>query len=754
MTLRAEHKHVGDVEKLCSRCNLPFSQHRAPRERAPQVVTKNRVREYRPRPPRKRKPTEVHKPLFLGIDGEGQGREDHKYVMMAACDDTGKRRWYIENFDGLETEQIFEWLLSIPAYARIFSYSFNYDLTKILGGLDDARLFYLNRPDYRRRPKDEVRGPFSIKWVSPKGVEFHVNLVMTKFTIKKVWWEPAPWQIVGKPIKYVRRERIRTIWDIWKFYQSKFVSALRDWKVPTAESRDLWDRMQRMKDQRADFDKLTREEVREYCFEECMCMALLARKLIKAHQDAELNLTSFYGAGSSASAMLKRMEIKEKIRPPPKEMMAAVAAAFFGGRFENSCLGEILKVIDSKDISSAYPYQLCFLPCLVHGSWTLTKDRKRLEKRSAALVHYGFNSGIKLDPDEPWAPFPFRDSEGSICYPQISGGGWVWMDEFLQGERLFFPRVRFREAWVYEKACDCKPFEQLPQYYLQRLAIGKEGPGIVLKLGMNSCYGKLAQSLGNPIFNSWIWAGMITSGCRAQILELMGMHYDRRNMLMVATDGIYTTEKIGAPKPKNTGTDVTVFDRAEKKNVRKPLGGWETATIDKGVFIAQPGVYFPLSPTDKEIKSVRGRGVGKNSVFQNWRKIVESYREHGPSQSVMIANVSRFCGMKSSIWRTKDKKTKEWVYHRAKGNHLAGEPSYGQWITRPVELVFNALPKRRCILPNGQMPLVQMPTDVESVPYDNAVRSIEAQILEAVTLELLEQPDIDLADYELFAHEE
>src|SRR5690348_17906092 len=50
---------------------------------------------------------------------------------------------------------------------------------------------------------------------------------------------------------------------------------------------------------------------------------------------------------------------------------------------------------------------------------------------------------------------------------------------------------------------------------------GKDGAGIVLKLGTNSTYGKTAQSVGSAPFRSWIWAGNITSGTRAQLLRAM-----------------------------------------------------------------------------------------------------------------------------------------------------------------------------------------------------------------------------------------
>src|SRR5262249_8516290 len=100
------------------------------------------------------------------------------------------------------------------------------------------------------------------------------------------------------------------VYDIWKFFQGRFTKALEDWKVGSAE---LLERMRRMKDLRAQFDRLSFDEVRAYCFDECLCMAELARKLTVAHEHAGIPLRSYFGAGSSASAMLDVMGIKAHI---------------------------------------------------------------------------------------------------------------------------------------------------------------------------------------------------------------------------------------------------------------------------------------------------------------------------------------------------------------------------------------------------------------------------------------------------------
>jgi hypothetical protein len=422
-------------------------------------------------------------------------------------------------------------------------------------------------------------------------------------------------------------------------------------------------------------------------------------------------------------------------------MSEAVASAFFGGRFEHSVIGAIEGELEGWDISSAYPYHTTFLPCLKHGFWKHTKKREMLDGSSFALVRYGLELNTK-NHNFSWGPFPFRESDGTISFPIKSGGGWVWLAEYLQGERLF-SHVHFKEAWVYSCDCECRPFGRIPHYYTERIKIGKEGPGIVIKLGVNSCYGKLAQSVGNALFNSWIWAGIITSGCRGQILEMLGLHKDPANMLMVATDGIYTREKLNPPKPLDTGTWAI---RTKDGIVNKPLGGWEKKNADNGMFFARPGIYFPLNPTEKDIKDIKGRGVGKGVVLENWRKIVDVWERMGVHGIARVANVSRFCGIKTSI------------SYSSKGFKRANAtdgvmPSYGNWITRRVEMSFEPKPKRECVNPDGfTLKLREFPNDMRSQPYSRAIArmSADAKELQAAYQEALEQPDadFDLSDYE------
>lgn len=664
---------------------------------------------------------------YIGIDGEGQGRNDHKYTMMCASDGTGQLQWILEPTskpDRLTTKECLGFITRLAhRNTRVFSYSFNYDMTMMLRQLPNGKLYDLFRPDRRKNPYKgaaKYSGPVPVQWEG-----WNLNLQGTKFTV----------QGHGKKV---------VVWDLFKFFGTSFVNALKDWKVGDPE-RVKW--MAYMKAHRAEFDKLSSKDVKEYCLLECQYMALLGQKLVEAHDGAGLKLKSFYGAGSSGAAILESINIREKMADCPESMIIPVATAFSGGRFEYSAIGEFEEKLFNWDISSAYPYQLTFLPCLQHGTWTHTRSRNDIEKaecQQGALVRYKLHEpGKKLS----WGPFPFRDRDGNISYPERSGGGWVWRDEFLQGERLW-PNVQFQEAYVYSSNCDCKPFERIPEFYLFRLRVGKEGPGLSVKLGINSAYGKLAQSVGSARYNSWIWAGMITSGCRAQILELMGRHKDMSNVLGIATDGLLTREEIVPPYPLPTGTGAIIHGQS------KPLGGWELKVEKKGMFLARPGVYFPLNPTEEELSKIRARGIGRAAMLANWENLIHAWRAHGVNGIAEMSKVSRFCGAKSSI----SKGIRGYV--RADGDIGNKEPAYGQWVERDIRLSFDPMPKRAGLNPDGRtLAMRKFDMQERSAPYNRALLRMASKYaattqdseenlqFRAVKEELLEQPDGDYSQY-------
>ena len=606
----------------------------------------------------------------------------------------------------LSSKACLDFILSLPDRSLIVGFAFLYDLTKILTDLPDKDIYRLLHEETRARLVKTDNGG-RIVYEPVYWEEYSLNYMNRRLTVGR--WRYG---------KFGKREMTesRTVWDIFRFYQSKFTQALIDWKV--ADETKLR-HMEEMKEKRSTFDKLTSEEIHAYCKEECAYLAKLGRALIEAHKEAGLPLKHYYGAGSTASVFLERIGAKDLRGDIPGKMREPVACAFFGGRFENSAIGPVYGRCFNYDISSAYPYQATFLPCLLCGHWrhVLRPSGQVLEGSGLALTRWSIP---KITPG-PWGTLPVRSKDGTIAFPLAGKGGWVWKDEFLAARRLN-ANVEALEAWTYHTDCDHYPFRDVPEYYRERVRLGKDGPGIVLKLGTNSIYGKLAQSRGlNPPYQSWVWAGNITSGTRAQLLDALGAHKDPANCLMFATDGVWTRERLDLGSPRETGTS----------DLLKPLGGWEEKTFDTGVFCVRPGIYFPINPTKDQVKEVRARGLGKKVLYEQWPRIIEAWEKN--AEQIEVGGLQRFIGAKSA------------VHYRASDDSYWRGDDYGEWVEHRIKVSFNPLPKRRRIRADGSLEAWDY-FDWESEPYKEAVKSPEALLLQLAEQMAEEQPDGTFAE--------
>ena len=639
MSNRPEHFPTGDI---CD-CGVPASGHRI------------RKRANRPKPgPQSR---------IIGIDGEGEGAWPHRYTYLGAADESGET-WGVANPEGLGTAQCLELILSLPRRATIVGFAFGYDLTMMLRELPNKDLWKLLHEESRAALVDGKVHYRPVRWG-----EYQLSYMNGRFTVRK-------------------GEHTRTVWDCFRFYACSFVQALTNWGIATKA--DLA-RMVDMKGRRGTFTQAIASEVQAYCLEECNYLAKLFRALLSAHKEAGLDLTSYYGAGSTASALLGKMGIKEQIKPPPQEAHRAVACAFFGGRFENSVIGPVPGEVWNYDISSAYPYHTTFLPCLACGTWERVESPSPglLRRATLALVRWHLPPGA----GSSWGPWPVRKPDGSIIYPASAEGGWIWEREWSVGKALF-PQAVAREAWLYHTDCEHRPFADIPGYYRERVRLGKEGKGLVLKLGTNSVYGKLAQSKGRrPPFQCFTWAGLITSNTRAQLLELMGADLDA--VLMVATDGVWSRRPLPLPLPRDTGTS----------DLAKPLGGWEAKAFPGGVFCARPGIYFPLNPTADQVKEVRARGLGKANLLDQCRALQSAWERGEPSYRV--EGGVQFMAAKHSL-------------HKSEGKGYQRSPSYGEWLPHPIVMSFDPAPKRARVAADNRLEVIEG-WEIESQPYSPAI---------------------------------
>lgn len=564
---------------------------------------------------------------IVTVDGEGITRDSrHAYTLLAAADDRGFRA-YIEHDGskreparhegtrygksryhandtaanyGLPTRRMLEFLLSLPESKSdlVISFSFTYDMTKIMQDLPYAAL----------------------KEISELG-----------FTI----WEG--FIISGIPRKYFQVEtpggkRVR-VWDVFSYWQMGFAPALNaSMELFSEPQREVIAMIARMKAVRDEFDTMNPDDIREYCFSECEFLSIMYRDFLRNLDSMGLVQLQHSGPGSAANAFFADVGLKDYMPDgDPTAYLAGLPVSiaihsYYGGRFEIAAQGDIGDQIEY-DLQSAYPSIAVTLPCLKHGRFRHTEDFE-----PGKLGFYCAGS----ETSGPWAPFPFRAnaetgrnylnraSKGAIAF--VHGGRrWVTSQEVETARKYFgTDAIPIYSGWVFDQGCNHKPFARLLELYLHRkigdpvcpecLAAPKHfcpahpspsaGLSKVIKLIINSVYGKLAQAIGwkpdprspygteresmkAPEYQCYIWASWITGGTRAKVMEAAliggrnaecpecGLRACSRHssVMSIATDGILTRE----PIPELYVTDWE-------------LGSWERE--DKpDAWLGMPGIY-------------------------------------------------------------------------------------------------------------------------------------------------------------------
>jgi len=255
--------------------------------------------------------------------------------------------------------------------------------------------------------------------------------------------------------------------------------------------------------------------------------------------------------------------------------------------------------------------------------------------------------------------------------------------------------IDFVEAWIFETSSDCKPFSGIANIYNERLRLGEDGKGLALKGAMNASYGKMAQSIGKkPPYRCPIYASMITSRTRGQLLGYLSDHVDIGDVIALATDGLFTLSPPPIPVPLDTAT-----------NPRKPLGGWTRKVYPDGMFFARPGIYFPLKADENSISQFKARGLGRKALYDSHREVIDGYLRG--DKEVKAVSVDRFIGAKSTLSR--DVTPEGFVYKRSE--------RYGSWEQKIVKVTFDPYPKRTGINDDNTLRLRSIPEGETSAKY-------------------------------------
>lgn len=594
---------------------------------------------------------------FVGVDGEGGNLASgyHAYFLLSAGDSritpsAGNAR--------LTTEECLRFLTSLDPSKLYVAYYFDYDVTKILEDLGWTKLERLINRNLRTREDGkgcfpvDYRG-FQVDYLPRK--EFKVRRMLNAERERHNGERPVwgPWIVIN---------------DVGSFFQCKFTEALEKWRVGSDEEQmDV----ARGKEGRANFELKDLAEIIPYNTLEIKLLQSLMGKFRDACKATGYVPARWQGPGLLAEAMLsahgvrKSRDIALFSLPEKAPLLTFASNAFYGGRPEISAIGPVNRRMFQFDINSAYPYAMQFLPCLEHGSWenfnydkpTYVTDCNipRGVRGEIYALHFGdFCDTLHSDFPHTAQHFnrptlyglPIRTEQGTIVYP-AAGQGWYWSFEIQSAIHQSF---KVRESWVYTRVCDCRPLGFVADVYQQRLAMGKDGPGIVLKLGLNSLFGKSVQSVGSPKYSNPIWGSFITAYCRMMIQDFQ--HSSEwctdmnrqcgRDIVMIATDSVCT------------------FNPRDDIEISSQLGGWSCETHERGMFLVQPGLYFGSSG-----QPIKTRGVPRNIIAEKERDFRDAFDRMAESHRLAAGDVRvpqrMFVGIRYALHRHNLKLLGQWI---------------------------------------------------------------------------------------------
>src|SRR5271166_2134249 len=508
----------------------------------------------------------------------------------------------------LNSREILTFLADLPLkmpYSIFVAFGFNYDVVQAIVGLPEEKLWELqNGIPYRYKDSTTYR----------KNDKFSVFC----WGFKLVY-------IKGKKFSIQRKGSSRSskcvIYDVISYFQSSFIEACNGMPVDPVD-------MQIIREGKAGRKTFSCDDVdycRRYTSAELRALNAIMQEVRKGAQKLGLKgkyaPRAWHGPGALSSRAMALHKVHEhywpmRERDAPDYQLWAMRA-YFGGHVENTKIGvfEGPGLLFTGDIRSAYPAGHATFPSMKNGEWRYHEKVTRAQVRRMSvfsMVH------IKLEVtgNVNICPLPYRRKGGGVLFP-TNANGYYFAEEAraaIEYAEKFDEELTLLDAWEFlVDRTQPKPFAYLAQYYEDRNLYPKpDVRNTILKLIVNSTYGKTAQKVGTEVpKDACIWyAGAITANTRATIMRVAMQHH--KAVIAMMTDGIVATKNLSVP-------------------VSKKLGDWETATPARAVFL-RSGIYSLQSFEDKgptqPITKTRGMRVGNLGYSKHhllWNVIPEAW---------------------------------------------------------------------------------------------------------------------------------
>lgn len=539
---------------------------------------------------------------FRGVDGEGVSRPDgsHHYQLLTVGTDS-------ISGDSLDHRDIIPFLADQDPDVLHVGYYLDYDWTMTLRSLPADQVRSLLDRESRIGRRTGFTVPITVQI---DGVAYHLDYLPHKeLTVKREG---------GKQIIYS---------DVGQFFQCSFLRALELWDVGDPDMRE---KIREGKQARRDLKQVA-DHTKEYNALEITLLETLMERFRQVCFEVGYVPHRWQGPGTLAAAAYRRNKVPRRQQMPVLAELPQLAAdantAYIAGRFEGSAVGPVPGPVHQYDLNTAYGHAYLSLPCLLHGRWTLDGGPSTDLYLSHVRFHHAPYSNRKGS-GGLWCHLPVRTDKGGIIWPR-QAQGWYWSVELDAAARAG-TMIEHGSTWNYHRECDCTPFDWVPEVYAERLRLGKDMRGKVLKTVLASLYGKMAQSVGSAPYANAVWASLTTATTRARIIDAYDTVRPHDHCVMVATDAVFSTQELPLP-------------------VSTRLGEWSHVRHPTGLFIVQSGVYF-------SDESMRSRGISRSLVHQRREDFEAAWQEclsQGDNSLGVDVAVDSFITLKSALHRNK-----------------------------------------------------------------------------------------------------
>lgn len=527
---------------------------------------------------------------FVAWDGEGgtslvSGK--HEYMLLMSS-----KGHQLFNPNGISTKQALQFLTESSTSLPMKS------INVMFAGSYDANMMLKDLP----RKNAILLWEYGDTWWEG----YHIRFRQRKY------FEIARYGGVNKVTgRTIRTHRI-IIWDVFGFFQSSFVDAIKNW---LGDDWPTLSQIVRGKERRSDFQANEMLDfVASYTKCEVDALVQIMNVLKSSLLNAGLVISRWDGAGAVATKLMLNNKVKQYLPLDRKNMgkshprQKSVQHAYAGGRFELLQFGCSNDRVYEADINSAYPNAIRYLPDLSKDLWNLESwghnylfavhpVRWKLKKGVGSRLH----------------PFFYRTEASRVLFPPI-GNGYYWVPEIKAALDCASDIYDFEigEGWVYHDD-GTRPFRNREDMFLKRRIFKEDNNPAEksIKLGMNSEYGKFAQTVGGkkgnpPPFHCLEYAGWITSYTRAMLYRAAMQCPEK--IIMLATDGIYSLQPL-------------TLDYGNW------LGQWEYKEYINGMFV-QSGVYWLQKSNGEWIEHRRGYDPGsliREEILHAWAKGKKEY---------------------------------------------------------------------------------------------------------------------------------